>query len=78
MFVDGVLRLDVEKSEKDSWNLSDFVKWEWESKALNNVIGYQFFEEVLLLDCAFVVAKNKSLLNVLNSVLFIKGLKGPL
>ena len=28
MFVDGVLRLDIEKSEKDSWNLSDFVKWE--------------------------------------------------
>ena len=36
------------------------------------------FEEVLSLDCAFVVAKNKSLFNVLNSVLFIKVLKGPL
>ena len=36
------------------------------------------FEEVLSLDCAFVVAKTKSLFNVLNSVLFIKVLKGPL
>ncbi len=78
MFIDGVLRLDVERSEKDSWNLSDFVEWEWESEALNDVVSYHFFEEVLLLDCAFVVAKNKSLLNVLNSVLFIKGLKGTL
>jgi hypothetical protein len=77
-FVDGVLRLDVERSEKDSWNLSDFVEWEWESKASNDVVGYHFLEEVLLLDCAFVVAKNESLINVLNSVLFIKGLKGPL
>ena len=67
--------MDVERNKKDSWNLSDFVEWEWESKASNEVVG---FEEVLLLDCAFVVAKNESLLNVLNSVLFIKGLKGPL
>ncbi len=77
-FVDGVLHLDVERSEKDSWNLSDFVEWDWESEALNDVVGYQFFEEVLLLDCAFVVDKDESLLNVLNSVPFIKGLKGPL
>ncbi len=72
--------MDVERSKNDSWNLSDFVEWEWEreSKALNNVGGYQFFKEVLLLDCAFVVSKNESLLNDLNSVLFIKGLKGPL
>ena len=67
--------MDVERSEKDSWNLSDFVGWEWESEASNDVVGNQFFEEVLLLDCAFVVAKNESLLNILNSVLFIKGLK---
>ena len=70
--------MDVERSEKDSWNLSDFVEWEWESEVSNNVVGYQFLEEVLLLDCTFVVAKNKSFLNVLNSVLFIKRLKGPL
>ena len=75
VFVDSVLRLDVERSKKDSWNLSDFVEWEWESKASNDVVSYQFFEDVLLLDCAFVVAKNESLPNVLNSVLFIKGLK---
>ena len=70
--------MDVERSEKDSWNLSDFVKWEWESEASNDVVGYQLLEEVLLLDCTFVVAKNKNFFNVLNSVLFIKGLKGPL
>jgi hypothetical protein len=58
--------------------LNDFVEWEWESKTLNDIVSYQFFEEVLLLDCAFVVAKNESLLNVLNFVLFIKGLKGSL
>ena len=77
-FVDSVLHLDVERSKKNSWNLSDFVEWEWESEASNDVVGYQFLEEVLLLDCTFVVAKNKSFLNVLNSVLFIKRLKGPL
>ena len=70
--------MDVERSEEDSWNLSDFVEWEWESKASNDVVSYQFFEEVLLLDCTFVVAEIKSLHNVLNSVLFINGLKGPL
>ena len=69
--------MHVERSKKDSWNLSDFVKWEWESKDFNNNVGYQFLEKVLLLDCAFVVAKNESPLNVLNYVLFIKGLKGP-
>jgi hypothetical protein len=58
--------------------LSDFVKWEWKSEASNDVAGYQFLEEVLLLDCAFVVAKNKNLLDILNPVLFIKELKGPL
>ena len=77
-FVDSVLHLDVERSKKNSWNLSDFVEWEWESEASNDIASYQFLEEVQLLDCTFVVAKNKSFLNVLNSVLFIERLKGPL
>ncbi len=38
-------------------NLSDFVKWEWEREASNNIVSYQFFKVVLLLDCAFVVTK---------------------
>jgi hypothetical protein len=35
-FVDGVLRLDVERSEEDSWDLSNFVEGERESKISND------------------------------------------
>ena len=61
-----------------SWDLSDFVEWMWESKTLNDVVDHQFHKEVLLFDCAFVIAKDEGLLDVLYSVIFVKGLKGPL
>jgi hypothetical protein len=77
-FIDGILRLDVERSKEDSRDLSDFVEWKRESKTSNDVVGHQFHKEVLLFDCAFVIAKNEGLLNVLHSVIFVKGLKGPL
>ena len=77
-FVDGILRLDVERSEEDSRDLSDFAEWKWESETSNDVVGHQFHEEVLLFDCAFVIAKDEGLLDVLYSVIFVKGLKGPL
>ena len=73
--VDGILRLDVEGSEENSWDLSNFVKWKWEGETSNDVVGHK---EVLLFDCAFVNAKEEGLLDVLFSVIFIKGLKGPL
>jgi hypothetical protein len=60
--------LDVERSEEDSRDLSDFVEWKWESKTLNDVVGHQFHEEVLFFDCAFVIAKDEGLLDVLYSV----------
>ena len=77
-FIDGILRLDIERSEEDSRDLSDFVEWKWESKTSNDVVGHQFHEEVLLFDCAFVIAKDEGLLDLLYSVVFVKGLKGPL
>ena len=55
--VDGILRLHVEGSEENSWDLSNFVKWKWEGKTSNDVVDHQFHEEVLLFDCAFVIAK---------------------
>ncbi len=64
-------------SEEDSRDLSDFVKWERESETSNDVASHQFYEEVLLMDCAFEINKNKSFFNVLYSVIFV-GLKGPL
>ena len=70
--------MDVERSEEDSRDLSDFVEWKWESKTSNDVVGHQFHEEVLLFDRAFVIAKDEGLLDVLYSVIFVKGLKGPL
>ena len=78
MFVDGILCLDVERSKEDSRDLSDFFEWKWESETSNDVVGHQFHEEVLLFDCAFVAAKKEGLLDVLYSVIFVKGLKGPL
>jgi hypothetical protein len=78
VFVDGILCLDVEGSEENSRDLSDFVKWKWEGETSNDVVGHQFHEEVLLFDCAFVIAKEEGLLNVLYYVIFVKGLKGPL
>ena len=76
--VDGILRLDVERSEEYSQDLSDVVEWKWKSETSNDVVGHQFHEEVLLFDCAFVIAKEEGLLDVLYSVIFVKGLKGPL
>jgi hypothetical protein len=38
-FIDGVLRLDVERSEKDSWNLSDFFVWEWEGNGYSVLLA---------------------------------------
>ena len=75
MFVDGILCLDVEGSEENSWDLSNFVKWKWEGETSNDVVGHK---ETLLFDCAFVNAKEEGLLDVLYSVIFVKGLKGPL
>ena len=60
--VDGILRLDVEGSEENSWDLSNFVKWKWEGETSNDVVGHK---EVLLFDCAFVNAKEEGLLDVL-------------
>ena len=57
MFVDGILRLDVERSKEYSRDLSDVVEWKWKSETLNDVISHQFLEEILLFDCAFVIAK---------------------
>ncbi len=59
-------------------DLSDFVEWKWESKTSNDVVGHQLHKEVLLFDCAFVIAKEEGLPDVLFSVIFVKGLKGPL
>jgi hypothetical protein len=78
MFVDGILHLDVERSKEDSRDLSDFVEWKRESKTSNDIVCHQFQKEVLLFDCAIVIAKNEGLLDVLYSVIFVKGLKGPL
>ena len=78
MFVDGILRLDVERSKEYSRDLSDVVEWKWKSETSNDVVGHQCLKEILLFDCAFVIAKNEGLLNVLYSVNFVKGLKGPL
>ncbi len=77
-FIDGILHLDIERSEEDSRDLSDFVEWKWESETSNDVVGHQFHEEVLLFDCAFVIAKDEGLLDLIYSVVFVKGLKGPL
>ncbi len=77
-FVDGILCLDVEGSEENSQDLSDFVKWKWEGKTSNDIVGHQFHEEVLLFDCAFVIAKEEGLIDILYSVIFVKGLKGSL
>ena len=70
--------MDVERSEENSRDLSDFVEWKWESNTSNDVVDHQFHEEVLLFDCAFVIAKEEGLLDVLYSVIFVEGLKGSL
>ena len=76
--VDGILRLDVERSEENSRDLSNFAEWKRDGKTSNNIVGYKFLEEFLLFDCTFVVSKIECLLNVLYYVIFVKGLKGPL
>jgi len=45
-FVDGILHLDVEGSEENSRDLSNYVKWKWEGETSNDVVGHQFHEEV--------------------------------
>ena len=42
-FVDGVLRLDVERSKEDSWDLSNFVEGERESEISNNFVRMDVF-----------------------------------
>ncbi len=48
-FVDGILRLDVERSEENSRDLSNFAEWKRDGKTSNNVVGYKFLEEFLFL-----------------------------
>mgnify|MGYP006185380145 CR=1 FL=1 len=77
-FVDGVLRLDVERSEENSQDLSNFAEWKRDGKTSNNIVGYKFLEEFLLFDCTFVVSKIEGVFDILYSVLFVERLKGPL
>ena len=56
-FVDGVLRLDVERSEENSRDLSNFAERKWDGKTSNNIVGYKFLEEFLLFVSAFVVSE---------------------
>ena len=39
MFVDGILCLDVEGSEENSRDLSNYVKWKWEGETSNDVVS---------------------------------------
>ena len=77
-FVDGILRLDVERSEENSRDLSNFVEWKRDGKSSNNAVGYEFLEEFLLFVSAFVVSEIEGVFDVLYSVLFVERLKGPL
>ena len=77
-FVDGILRLDVERSEENSWDLSDFAEWKRDCKTSDNIVSYEFLEEFLLFVCAFVVSEIEGVFDVLYSVLFCERLKGPL
>ena len=69
--------MDVKRSKKDSWDMNNFVEGKRESKTSNDVVCHQLSEEILLLDCAIVVAKNKGFFDVLDLVLFVERLKGP-
>jgi hypothetical protein len=77
-FVDGVLRLNVERSEENSRDLNDFAEWKRDCESSSNVVCYEFLEEFLLFVCALVVSEIEGVFDVLYSVLFVKRLKGPL
>ena len=77
-FVDGILCLDVERSEENSWDLSVFAEWKRDCKTSGNIVGYEFLEEFLLFVCTFVVSKIEGIFDILYSVLFVERLKGPL
>jgi len=77
-FVDGILRLDVERSEENSRDLSNFAERKRDGKTSNNIVGYKFLEEFLLFVCAFEVSEIEGVFDVLYSVLFFERLKGPL
>ena len=77
-FIDGILRLDVERSEENSRDLNNFAEWKKDGESSNNVVSYEFLEEFLLFVCAFVVSEIEGVFDVLFSVLFAERLKGPL
>ena len=77
-FIDGVLRLDVERSEENSRDLNDFAEWKRDCESSSNVVGYEFLEEFLLFVCALMVSEFEGIFDVLYSVLFVERLKGPL
>ncbi len=74
-FVDGILRLDVERSEENSRDLSNFAEWKRDGESSNNVVGYEFLKEFLFV-CIFVVSEIEGVFDVLFSVLFAERLKG--
>ena len=76
--VDGILRLDVERSEENSRDLSNFAEWERNGKTSDNIVSYEFLEEFLLFVCAFVVSEIEGIFDLLYPVLFVERLKGPL
>ena len=77
-FVDGILRLDVERSEENSRDLDNFAEWKRDGESSNNVVSYEFLEEFLLFVWAFAVSKIEGVFDVLFSVFFAERLKGPL
>jgi hypothetical protein len=74
-FVDGILRLDVKRSEENSRDLSNFTEWKRDGKTSNNIVGY---EEFLLFVCALMVSEIEGVFDVLYYVLFVERRKGPL
>jgi hypothetical protein len=73
-FVDGILLLDVHRSNEDVRNFLGLREGEGKTIAEVNVLQHEVQEEIRLHQGSLVIAKDESLSNICQPAVLVKGL----
>ncbi len=76
-FVDGILLLDVHRSDEDVQNFLGLCEGEGRAIAEVNVLQHEVQEEIRLHRGSLVIAKDEGLSNICQPAVLVEGLEGP-
>ncbi len=69
-FVDGILCHDVHWCHAEAWDQFDAGERYWQAVAILDVFPDNLFQQLRLLQCAFVITEGKIILYVVSLLLF--------